>query len=443
MEYKKSRWENEYDNYKANKDELKTKMAAIRREQAQLKEGPDYAAKKAELQELKKTATIYAKIEKNSSKIENILSFKKELVGKTADLLTQKNEIEKLDTSKTKLESAIKKLDDDRQKSVDRIKKIEEELKNPQLKEEDKQKLQREKQEKLKNIQENDVKFQEVANTRDAVVSKIEQYDKDKINKEILKNEQLLGKCDLIGANLVKGRSMEEISTSLQNFKFTPNKDFAKKIQAMRDMYGKDKEQPMKENKEESKDKGNAADKNKDSEADLTEEIEQGVQRAIEQEDRKDAEGKEENKPAKVSEFDQRHPRLAKVKNFIKNAWTTIKDKITKESKELEPEIKESETTKAEKQEQETKEPKIKNSDFEYAMKHLDGQDQDEVLKTIAEKGTAGFRESIKVEKQQKYKEMKDAAAIDYAMRYGRTKEGKATRHLEQDGINQDDDGSR
>ena len=440
MEYKKSRWENEYDNYKANKDELKTKMATIRREQAALKEGPDYAAKKAELEELKKTATKYARIEKNSSKIENILSFKKELVGKTADLLTQKNEIEKLDTSKTKLESAIKKLDDDRQKSVDRIKKIEEELKNPQLKEEDKQKLQREKQEKLKNIQENDVKFQEVANTRDAVVSKIEQYDKDKINKEILKNEQLLGKCDLIGANLVKGRSMEEISTSLQNFKFTPNKDFAKKIQAMRDMYGKDKEQTGEENKEESKDKGIVDDKNNDNEADLTEEIEKGVQRAIEEENRKDA---EENKPAKVSEFDQKHPRLAKVKNFFKNAWTTIKDKITRESKEAGSEMQKSETTKAEKQEQETKEPEIKNSDFEYAMKHLDGQDQDEVLKTIAEKGTAGFRESIKVEKQQKYKEMKDAAAIDYAMRYGRTKEGKATRYLEQDGINQDDDGSR
>ena len=33
-------------------DELKTKMAAIRREQASLKEGPEYAAKKAELEEL-------------------------------------------------------------------------------------------------------------------------------------------------------------------------------------------------------------------------------------------------------------------------------------------------------------------------------------------------------------------------------------------------------
>lgn len=364
------------------------------------------------------------------------MSFKKELVGKTANLLTQKNEIEKLDASKTKLESAIKKLDDDRQKSVDRIKKIEEELKNPQLKEEDKQKLQSEKQEKLKNIQENDVKFQEVANTRDAVVSKIEQYDKDKINKEILKNEQLLGKCDLIGANLVKGKSMEAISTSLQNFKFTPNKDFAKKIQAMRDMYGKDKEQTGEENKEESKDKGNAADKNKDSEADLTEEIEQGVQRAIEQEDRKDTEGKEENKPAKVSEFDQKHPRLAKVKNWFKNKWTTIKDKITKESKEAGSEMQETETTKAEKQEQETKEPEIKNSDFEYAMKHLDGKDQDEVLKTIAEKGTVGFRDSIRLDKKQQLENMRKAKAKEYADRFG-------GRYKQQDGAEEEKDEGR
>ncbi|MGN1301285.1 MAG: hypothetical protein ACI4U9_02000, partial [Clostridia bacterium] len=191
MEYKKSRWEIEYDNYKANKDELKTKIVAIRREQASLKEGPEYAAKKAELEELKKTATKYARIEKNSSKIENILSFKKDLVSKTSDLLAKKDEIDATEKTIEKYEQAITKLDDERKKAVEEVKKIEEKLKDPKLKDEDKEKLQEQKQTKLNGIQENDLKFSQVANKRDEIKGKLSTYDKKKIEDDLLKNEQL------------------------------------------------------------------------------------------------------------------------------------------------------------------------------------------------------------------------------------------------------------
>ena len=458
MEYKKSRWEKEWDNIKNNKDILVQKMNSVRREMAGLKDGKEYGAKKAELDDMKKTLEKYERAEKNSSKIENVLKFKKDLVENTYDLLDKKNRLTESIKIKKSLEDAITKLDENRQKNFDMFKIVEQKLKDTNLGEEARARLEAEKQTYLRNIQVNDEKYSEIANANEENSKLLSKYDEKQLNDSILKNEKLISKCDLIGANLVKGKSMEEISVALENFKFKPNNDFAKKIQAMRDMYNKETEQKNadKPEQEQPADKPNQ---------------EQPVDKPAQEQVITDL---TENKPSfirRIGEFLKGiHPikwlkeKFSNVKEWMDNIVqadyeeeyaetgslgeeSETKEPETKESETKEPETKESETKESETKEPETKEPETKESetkkpetrnpetkeDFEYAMKYLDGKDDDKVLTEIAEKGVSGFRESIKVDLKEKYKRMKDAAAIDYAIRY-------KGQYMHQDGINEPSD---
>lgn len=455
MEYKKSRWENEYDKYNENKDVLKSKMAEIRREQATLKEGPEYAAKKKELDELKKTQVKYDKIEKNQAKIEHILNLKKDLVNKTSELLDEKAEFDKINETIEKCEKVFEKLDKERDALLKDVQKIDVQLKDPNLKDEDRKKLEDERKSKIASVSDNNTKYSEVANKKDDLSKKVELFDKDKINEELLKNEKLISKCDLIGANLVKGKGMEEISAKLENFEFKPNKDFAKKIQEMRDTYNKEKSQDNKEPEEKQEE-----DKNKEKETESKEGQEKTDDNEVEEKGQE-----EEEKPVPVSEFEQNHPRLAQALNFLKNkigtpvadffknTYATVANKVSniihKETGEKEEEKDtetihddnekpvEEKTTEPEKSPEPVVEPIIDvdetDKDFEYAMKHLSGKDQDKVLEEIAEKGTSGFRESVKVSNQERLAKMKKQSANAYAEKYG----GK---YATQDGANLEND---
>lgn len=382
MEYKKSRWEMEYDKYNKDKDELKSKMAAIKRELAELKEGAEYAAKKKELKEMEKTQVKYDRIEKNKDKIENVLKFKKDLVGRTVELVEKKTEIEKYEKVLKTFEQKIEKLDNENQRLLNRVRQIDNELKNPNLKEADRVKLQEERKEKVNAAKENNTKYSEVANKKDAVGKKLETFDKDKISEELLKNEKLLGKCDLIGANLLKGKNMEEISAKLENFEFKPNKDFAKKIQEMREMYAKEKEAEKEEP-----------------------EVEQPEPEVGQS---------ESGYPTKVNKFSQWFSKLKeniKEKGFVKG----VIDSFRKE----EPETEQPETEEPDIEESETEQQSKTNDDFEYAMKHLSGKNQDKVLEEIAKNGTSGFRESMKVSQKERLENIRRQSARQYAEKYG------------------------
>ena len=425
MNYKQSRWEKEYDKFKAiNKDDLTQKMAQIQREQAALKDGKEYGDKKNELAELKKALAKYERTEKNVDKIENILSFKKELVDKTFSLLEMKEKFSKDNSEIAKINNEITKLDEDRKKAVDRVVDIEAELKNPDIKDEDRAKLNSEKQEKLQSIQANDLKFSALSNSKADKTKALQGIDVKKVDQELLKNEQLLGKCDLIGANLVKGKNKDDITAALSNFKFTPNKDFAAKIKAMKEMQ-KNRENVNREQNGENVQEGR-------NNEDIFDEIDRGVQESIKQEtpeaDRSAGE------VLAVSEFDKKHPRLAKIKNFFKNAYNNLKDRATRngEGREAQPEEKPKDQP-AEKPVEKPVKDKTDKSDFEYAMKHLDGKDDDKILGQIAEEGMSGFRKSVLVDKKTQYQEMKKAAAERYANQYG-------SRYNEQDGMDERDE---
>ncbi|MGN1301161.1 MAG: hypothetical protein ACI4U9_01340 [Clostridia bacterium] len=119
---------------------------------------------------------------------------------------------------------------------------------------------------------------------------------------------------------------------------------------------------------------------------------------------------------------------ISKIQNIFKK-----KEQETSQPEETRTDGTQPEEAKPE----ETKSEETKTSDdFEYAMKHLDGKDQDEVLKAITEKGTEGFRDSIRLDKKQQLENMRKAKAKEYAERFG----GKYT---QQDGAEEEKDEGR
>lgn len=104
-----------------------------------------------------------------------------------------------------------------------------------------------------------------------------------------------------------------------------------------------------------------------------------------------------------VSEFEQKHPRLAKIKNFFVN----IKNKITNNKEEKEEEPKEEEQKSDEVGKTEEKEPVDKHKNFVRRLKDLDGYD----ISEVAEKGMAGVRDDRMSEARKKLLENKRKSA--------------------------------
>lgn len=263
MEYNKSKWELKYDtfkksNYEQEIDSIKRKI----KEEAQkfneaIQNGKNNDAQKAQdeinkLQvDIKKKETSNSAIKANEAKIENILQLKKDLVKESGELARKQAKIKNYKTLEKYIadkdvelknhEKEIEQIDND-------IKALNKKINDPQVDpkdkktfEEEKRSLNNKRKEKTVLIsQSNDDKYSDACKAKAILEREIATYDEKSIEKILAKNEKLIAKCDLIGKNLMNGKSMEDINVSLKQFKFTPNKDFAKKVSAMRDIYLKE-----------------------------------------------------------------------------------------------------------------------------------------------------------------------------------------------------------
>lgn len=425
VKYKQARWEKAYEDFKkTNKDDMVLKMAAIQKEQAQLKDGSEYAKKKKELEDVKKALKEYENIEKNVAKIENILAFKKQLVNNTIGLVERMDQYENDNEEVKRMATEIANLDAARKKAVDRVNAIETELKKPNLKDEDKARLNAEKQEKLGEIQDNDLKYSNMVPLKESKEAELQGFDYSKAQNELLKNEQLLAKCDLIGANLVKGKGKEDIGAALSKFKFTPNKDFAKKIKAMKEMQ-KGEEEPHR--------------------AETTAEaFERAIREKMEHSDRKTSTvtGDEPKVTGETLPIENDSKKISKFRKFLKKVFDNIKNKLSRNNRTKNPELEVKPVEPGEKTVEPGKkpvEPEVVTDDksaFEYTMKHLDGRNDDEVLKKVADLSMRGFKDSVRVDLTERRKQMKQKAADELAKKYG----GKYT---EQDGAKKPEDEGR
>lgn len=263
MENKKSRWELKYEDFlngSVDKD-IETMRENLKAEADKfneaIKEGKNSEAQKAQDEinklegEVKQKEVTKSSVTANQSKIENILQLKKDLIKDSADLIGKQENVAEYEKAKKLVEDNDKELKNLKTEieSIDvQIKQLNGKINDPATTSADRAKFEQDKaklneQRKTKTVaigKLNSDKYAEARATKDRLEAEVGTYNLKAIKNTLAKNEKLIAKCDLIGTNLVNGKSMEEINASLKKFKFTPNKDFAKKVATMRGLYEKE-----------------------------------------------------------------------------------------------------------------------------------------------------------------------------------------------------------
>lgn len=263
MEYNKSKWELKYEKLKNGSldKEIETIKERLKEEAEKfnqaIQEGKNSEAQKAQdeinkLQgERKAKEDLKSAITANQSKIEHVLQLKKDLIKESAELLSKKSVIQEYQKSK----KFVEKNDKESKKVQLEIEAIDAQIKQLNIKindkntspadrakfEKDKAKLNTQRQQKSNKVSKlNSDEYINSRRTMDKLEAEVGKYKSKDIDKTLAENEMLIAKCDLIGKSLVNGKSMNDITVSLKNFNFTPNKDFAKKVSEMRDVYEKE-----------------------------------------------------------------------------------------------------------------------------------------------------------------------------------------------------------
>ena len=388
------------------------------------------------------------KIEKNKDKIENIIALKKMLVDKTAEVLEQIENANKIEAEKKKIEQKIKDLDKEREEKASKVREIEKKLKESGISKEDEEKLKAEKATLLKDINANEQKYSETLNKKkemdDAPASKPSLED---LKKAALRNEQLIGKCDLIGASLIKGNDVDEISTKLSNFKFSPNPKFAEKIKLARQNRKEEKtnlldrifDELIAEERETTPTVGETAERTTVPTAGETAERTTVPVSEIEETEvaeTLESESAETDKPAKIGWFARRFPKMAAAGHWIAEKFNKIfrRNRAEIDDSGLDGEEVESEEESRQPSEKPVEEPKQplekpveetqqqtqnnKNADYDYIIRKIEKMGQDEVLTKITSEGAVGFKASLRSEAAKRYAESKAQTANHYAETY-------------------------
>lgn len=264
MEYNKSKWELKYEEFKNGNmsKKLETMKEKIKDEANKfneaIKNGKNDEAQKAQdeinkLQgDIKEKEAINTSVKSNSSKIENILQLKKDLVQDSVELLNKKREIDQYQKAGKTIKDSDKevaKLVKDIEGIDKQIKQLNQQINQPNISSEDRKKLESDKEnlKQQRKQKETDIgkhnsgKYLDALKDEKEMASKVNAYNVKDINAALAKNEKLIAKCDMIGKNLMNGKHMEEISTKLNNFTFTPDKDFEKSVTTLGNVYEKEK----------------------------------------------------------------------------------------------------------------------------------------------------------------------------------------------------------
>ena len=410
-------WEKSFEDYTSGK--MAATKEGLEQEVKTEKNPREILSKKEQIAKLTKTM---ADIEKNKVKINNILEFKKNLVNETAMLYKKLKMIEDFQNKKQRKIRRISKKIYKLEKAMAKGSNKEKSLRL----EEKRQSLIAQKEKMMNEADTELVEKNEYKEIKDTLGSKAS------IKKQILKNEQLLSKCDIIGRGLVEGKSMDDIGVSLKTYKFKHNERFSEMIKKAKTTDGPDKAKPdsakpvpdsATEKPETVKPetaaptpdpatvkpetvKPETAAPTPDPATVKPETVKPETaaptpdpatvkpetvkpETAAPKPDpataKPDAAKPEADTevPAPVSKFDLKHPRIAKVKSFFKKSFKLIKGLIIR------------------------KKPEVKKNDFEALLDSIDRKNEDAVLEGIANKGMNKFREELKVDVKPVNKEAK------------------------------------
>lgn len=283
------KWEEKYNEIKSGKldiriSELQAKLTAK-------------TISKDEYKELEKNK----KVKDNISKINNIIEYKSKLEKQLQDFKseeTRRKSVSDLNKEEKYLEDELKGLEASKAT-------VERELKNSNISDAEKVNLQQKLLDIKGKINENQNKFSknqlDISNLPKGQI-KFSSLDKEDLTANMMKISSKISKCNMICGRLIEGYSWDSIDIKLEQWqdrKFTAKKG-TKNI--LKDAVNVDKTVTIQE-KEENTNKS------------LVE----------------------------VSEFDQKHPRLAKIKNFFKDIGKTVKNYFKGEEEPMNEEIEKTE----------------------------------------------------------------------------------------------------
>lgn len=376
MGYKKEKWEIQFEEYQnggldKNLEEVKAK----------------YNNKEIDAKQYIKEQKRIEKIKNNLSKVENLVKFRYELNDLKSmledELINRYGQAKSIVNSK-EIDKKIEESDKKNEELLTRIDEIKAKLKNKNLTKNEIENLQKGLKENEKKLDANNKEFLELnARRNNNKQSSIEQANgqqfsmlkSDDLKKEYSKVCMKLSRNNFFAKRLLKGYDIESIKIEDKNIdweakKYTIN---AKQIEKIKKL------------KEAAKENEKSIDKSEKTPEKITEEAEKKIGEDV-KEIMKD---KESTALIEVSEFERKHPRLAKIAKFFSN----IKNKISnKKENDLQ---------------KEKEVPKNKHNDF---IKRLNDMNQYEIS-DVAEKGMDGIKEDRMSEAKKRLMENKQKSA--------------------------------
>ena len=406
------KWEEKYNELKSGK--LDTKI-----EELQAKE-KDKTITMDELKELKKSN----RLKENIAKVDNILEYKNRLANKQKELQAEQDRRQSLinlEKEATKLNRELENLNVNRTIAERR-------LKMKELSDEQKAQIQAELGEiksKIAKNQENFSNNQLTIAATSKISGRLTELSDDELAGRKTKISTNISKCNMICAKLMEGYSWDSIDIKLAEWK--DRKLTAKKgtAEQLREAVKEDTTNQLKETVKEDTEKTENIDVAKVEEALKQDSVK--TTRKVNNTNITNTTSIEQNNNSKntslveVSEFDKKHPRIAKLKNFFKNIGKGLKNIFIEEDDTKKPK-KEKKTQKVAKSEvvpdKDEKSEKMENNkklEEEKAIEEVDNFR--EYIKIIAEKGiTEASREmrpkrlaTIKENNKEQIEENKDA----------------------------------
>ncbi len=363
----KRKWEKEFEKYKTiNIDEeikkLEEKRSGAKENLDKATDEKSYKDARRELRE--ETKPTEEKIEKlkkikeNLPKVEKVIKTKEGLTKKLEKLVEEKRKFDRtkeLGKQEKELEQEAAKLDQEMEKLTDRRNQIYDAMKTASP--EEKAKLEEELKQNEEASKQNKAKYdsnrEKFSNNQNELQSALQSpLAKRDFDKEIETTKTMISKCNFMGNKLMQGKSMDDITVDLKNWKDRKLADKSGKVEEKRGAMTKEGAKPEEKKPEEKKpeEKGGTAqvkpeEKKHEEEKDVRDTLDNDEAGRAD----KDGKNDKDNKPAKINEFFEKHPRLAKIKNFFVKAYKNIKDRFTRQDEQdMEEEARKEETKGAE-----------------------------------------------------------------------------------------------
>ena len=374
MKDKKQKWEVLFEDYSSGNLDKKIKELEDNHS-IEIKNKKDTKDKGESTKNYMKQKKQLENIKENLPKIQNLIEFKDKVS-------TTKNEIDselKNRKNLSNLTEEQEKLDKEIEEIMSITEQLNQKLKSKDISDEDRKKIQEQLVKADKKRAENSDRYaknsQELLNT--GKLGKFEKISNEDLEMMSSKLSIQLSKVNFYGNRLIKGYNIESIKASEKTSDW--------KMKAL----GKDAE--------------------KMSELRATAKNEKEIEKTTGKLITKDVEKDEEKSMIEVSEFEQKHPRLAKIKKFFTNLRDKIHKTSDKDDKGDEEEIKEGKEESKEGKE-ESKEEGISGNKHKEFVKILQNMDEYEIY-DVAEKGLDGIKEERMAAARQKLQENKEKHA--------------------------------